>query len=80
MRPNTVVIIAGAYYKIRSCDSGFQHPEDKGLWRAGLVEWERRLCYWNPVDDYDYMISDDGRIMARESGWNLQREDLVSNE
>ena len=74
MRSDTVIIIDGEYYKLRQKDDGFLHPEDRGLWRAGKVEWDRKLCFWNPVDDEDYMIAENRKIVAKEYGWDLRRE------
>ena len=68
-----VVIIGGACYMLQHRDPGFLHPEDRGLWRAIRVEWDRRLGFWKSVDDDDYMIADDLRIVAKETGWSLGR-------
>lgn len=64
--------IGDEYYRIRGKDSGVHHAEDRGLWRADKVAWTG--TGWRIVDDDDYLIDDDRRIVARESGWELRRE------
>ena len=74
MRENTVIRLGGHHYRIRSRDSGFPHKEDRGLWRADRVTWDGD--HWGYHDDDDYLITDDGEVVAREIGWDLRREEL----
>lgn len=74
MRAGSVIRIEGEYYRLRYRDSGFTHKEDKGLWRADKVTWDRD--HWGIHDDDDYLLSDDGKVIARETGWNLRREEM----
>lgn len=64
--------IGDAFYRLRYRDLGFIHKEDLGLWRADKVEWTG--CHWRIADDDDYLIDDERRVVARESGWCLRRE------
>lgn len=64
--------IGNEYYRIRGKDSGVHHAEDRGLWRADRVVWTGTA--WRIVDDDDYLIDDERRIVAREVGWCLRRE------
>jgi len=64
----------GKFYRIRYRDTGFFHSEDKGLWRADRVEWDKD--HFGVHDDGDYMITDSGQVIAREVGWSLQREEI----
>lgn len=75
-----IIAINGNHYRLRYRDPGTLRPEDKGLWRADRVEWDRKAGRWHHVDDDDYLISDDRRIIARESGWELRREETKKNE
>ena len=66
--------IGDQYFRGRYQDSGFQHPEDKGLWRCNLVTWDWKKGKWDCNDDDDWMISEDGtEVIAREVGWDLRR-------
>lgn len=79
MRENGVYKIGSEYYRVRYQDSGVHHAEDRGLYRADRVAWTGTA--WRIVDDDDYLISGDRRIIARESGWELRRERIeVKNE
>ena len=64
--------INGEYYDFRCKDSGFPHAEDKGLWRASKVKLDNK-GHWFVCDDNDYIITDDMRIVAKETGWRLIR-------
>ena len=66
-----IIKIDGEYYRIRYRDSGFVHKEDLGLWRADKVTWDGD--HWGYHDDDDWLIDDDGRVVAREIGWGLRR-------
>ena len=75
MRPNTVIKAQdGQFYRIRYRDSGFPHREDRGLWRALRVTWDGD--HFGVHDDDDYVLTDDGEVVAREIGWELRRETL----
>ena len=63
--------IGGEYYRIRDKDSGVHHAEDRGLWRADRVVWTG--TGWRIADDDDYLIDDERRVVARETGWELRR-------
>ena len=62
------------YYRIRYRDNGFPHPEDRGLWRSDKVTWEDD--HWGVHDDDDYLLTDEGEVVAREVGWDLRREEV----
>ena len=64
--------IGDEYYRIRRLDKGILTPENRGLWRASKVVWNG--TEFSFVDDDDYLIDDDRRIVAREVGWALRRE------
>lgn len=66
--------IGDDYYVLRYRDPGFIHIEDLGLWRADKVEWTGTA--WHIMDDDDYLIDDDRRIVAKEVGWCLRREEM----
>lgn len=70
-----IIEINGEHYDLKYRDPGILRPEDEGLWRAYKVkkDWNEN---WYTCDDYDYLINDEGIIVARESGWDLQRENL----
>ena len=70
-----IISIGGSFYRVRYRDPGVLRTEDKGLWRCHKVDrdWNGR---WFCCDDDDYLITDDGRIVARETGWNLRREEI----
>lgn len=68
-----IIEIDGNFYRIRYRDSGVLRPEDKGLWRAEQVEQDWN-GFWSCCDDDDYLINDEGQIVAREIGWGLRRE------
>ena len=69
--------IGDAFYRLRYRDLGFIHKEDRGLWRADKVEWTGTA--WRIVDDDDYLIDDERRIVAKEVGWELRREVKYEN-
>ena len=71
-----IVEIEGKHYRLRYRDNGFPHPEDKGLWRAYMIDRSTITGDWFPCDDDDYMITDDLQIVAREIGWDLRRVKL----
>ncbi len=71
MRSDAVYLIAGSYYRLRYQDPGTLRPEDGGLWRAWKVTWDGD--HFGIHDDDDYLISDDGKVIAREVGWDLRR-------
>lgn len=71
-----IIEIEGKHYHLRYRDPGFLRPEDKGLWRATRVERSRITGDWYPCDDDDYLITNDWRVVAREIGWDLRREEL----
>lgn len=75
MRLNAVYIIGSEYYKVQSIDSGQLRPEDARLYRAVKVRWSGNH-YWECYDDADYLIDDDRRVVAREVGWELRREEI----
>ena len=70
-----IIEINGEYYDMKYRDPGIMRPEDKGLWRSFKVKKDFN-GKWYTCDDYDYLINDVGIIVARESGWDLQRENL----
>ena len=72
MEPKDIILIGEKYYRLCYRDNGFTHKEDKGLWRALHVEPENGD--WGIHDDDDYIITDDGRVIATEVGWGLKRE------
>lgn len=72
--PNSVIKLGGRHYRIHYKDKGFLRPEDKGLWRALHVEWDKD--HWGIHDDDDYLITDLGEVVAREIGWDLRREEI----
>ena len=74
MKEKTVIEINGEHYRLKYKDPGILRPEDKGLWRALHVTWEGD--HWGINDDDDYLITDDGRVVAREIGWCLRREEI----
>ena len=74
MREGTVIRLGGHHYRIRYQDKGTLRPEDRGLWRALRVEWDGD--HWGIHDDDDYLITDEGAVVAREIGWDLRREKL----
>ena len=73
MKPNTVIRIGSQYYRLRYKDTGFPHPDDKGLWRALKVEWDPVKGEFGCHDDDDWMISEDKLVIAREVGWDCRR-------
>ena len=73
MKEGTVIKAKdGCYYRILRKDSGFVHKEDLGLWRALRVTWDGD--HFGIHDDDDYMLTDQGEVIAREIGWGLRRE------
>lgn len=74
MRNGDVIRIDGEYYRLMYRDPGVLRPEDKGLWRALHVTWDGDR--FGIHDDDDYLLSDDRRVVARETGWDLRREDI----
>ena len=76
MTEGRVIEINGSYYRVRYRDPGFTHSEDDGLWRCHKValDWNGN---WYCCDDDDYLITDDGQIVAREVGWDLRREEIA---
>lgn len=74
MREGTVIKIGADYYRLLYQDRGTLRPEDRGLWRALKVTWDGD--HWGIHDDDDYLITDDRRVIAREVGWSLRREQL----
>jgi hypothetical protein len=71
-----IIEIDGKYYRLRYRDLGILRPEDKGLWRANRVDRSSITGEWYPCDDDDFLITDDWRVVARENGWDLRREEL----
>ena len=72
MKENTVVKAKdGCYYKVRYRDSGFVHKEDKGLWRCLKVDWDGD--HFGTHDDDDWMLDNEGNVLAHEIGWDLRR-------
>jgi len=67
-----IVKIGTEYYDLLHRDSGFPHPEDRGLWRAVKVKLNES-GHWYCCDDDDYMITDEMQIIAIEVGWRLER-------
>lgn len=75
MKDNTVIKAKdGNFYRIRYRDSGFVHAEDKGLWRALRVTWDGD--HFGIHDDDDYLLTDQGEVVAREIGWGLRRKEI----
>ena len=70
-----IIEIGGECYKVRGYDPGILRPEDRGLLRAHKVkqDWGG---FWFCCDDDDYLIDREGKIIAREIGWNLRREKM----
>ena len=73
-RSDTVIRINVEFYRLRYRDPGTFRPEDRGLWRADKVTWDKD--HWGYHDDDDYLITDDRRVVAREIGWDLRREEM----
>ena len=72
LRAGIVIKIGNEYYKLIRKDSGFLHPEDRGLWLAWKVRWDED--HFGGHDDDDWMITEDGKeIIAREVGWDRKR-------
>lgn len=71
-----IIEIDGKHYRLRYRDPGILRPEDKGLWRADMVDQSIITGDWFPCDDDDYLITDDRRVVAREVGWDLRREEM----
>ena len=74
MSSERVIRIEGEFYRLLYRDPGTLRPEDRGLWRALKVTWDRD--HWGFHDDDDYLLSDDGKVIAREIGWDLRREEM----
>ncbi len=74
MRSGDVVRIGGEFYRLCYRDPGTLRPEDKDLWRAWKVTWDGD--HFGIHDDDDYLLSDDGKVIARETVWNLRREEI----
>lgn len=72
MREGSVIKAEGRYYRIRYRDPGILRPEDHFLYRADRVEWKDD--HWSYIDDADYLIDDERRVVAKEVGWCLRRE------
>lgn len=69
-----IIAVGGKHYRLKYRDPGILRPEDKGLWRADRVEWDRSAGRWRYTDDDDFLISDDcTKVVARETGWTLRR-------
>ena len=78
MKEGTVIKAKdGHYYRIRYRETGCYHAEDAGLWRCLRVTWDGD--HFGIHDDDDYMLTDDGQVVAREIGWCLRREDICQN-
>ena len=67
--------INGEYYMLRYKDRGELCPADKGLWRSIKV-WRNQFGNWVCCDDDDWLIDRNGKIVAREIGWDLRREKI----
>ena len=74
MRSGDVVRLDGTYYRAMYQDPGILRPENRGLWRALHVTWDGD--HWSVHDDDDYLLSDDRKVVAKEIGWGLRREEL----
>ena len=70
-----IIRIVDSYYRARYKDPGVLRPEDKGLIRCHKVkqDWNGE---WFCCDDDDYLVDENGKIVARETGWDLRREDI----
>ena len=75
MKEKDIIVIDGKHYRLSYRDPGILRPEDKGLWRGNMVEQDWN-GWWTVCEDDDYLITDDGRIVAREVGWDLRREEM----
>ena len=73
-KAGTVIRIGGEFYRLLYRDPGILRPEDRGLWRALKVEWDGD--HWGIHDDDDYLLSENGKVVAKEIGWGLRREEL----
>ena len=73
-RSGTVIRIEGEFYRLLYRDPGILRPEDAGLWRALHVTWDGD--HWGIHDDDDYLLSENGKVVAKEIGWGLRREEL----
>ena len=71
MSSERVIRIEGEFYRLLYRDPGILRPEDKGLWRALHVTWDGD--HFGIHDDDDYLLSDDRKVVARETGWGLMR-------
>ena len=71
-----IIEIEGKFYRIRYRDPGILRPEDKGLWRADRVDRSTINGEWYVCDDDDFLIDDNGKVVAREIGWELRREEM----
>lgn len=74
IRNDSVIILNGEFYRLLYLDPGILRPEDKGLWRALHVTWDGD--HWGVHDDDDYLLSENGKVVAKEIGWGLRRETL----
>ena len=71
-----IIQIGEEYYHVRYVDNGFPHTEDKGLLRSHKVALNA-AGDWYVCDDDDFLIdAEKRRIVAREIGWYLRREEL----
>jgi len=61
-----VAEIGGKHYHLRRWE--------RGMWRSCMVHRDQ-VGRWVTCDDDDWIIKD-GRIIAREIGWDLRREDV----
>lgn len=70
-----IIQIGASFYRVRYRDPGILRPEDAGLWRCHKVsqDWNG---FWFCCDDDDYLITDDGHVVAREIGWDLRKEKM----
>lgn len=61
-----IIQIGADYYRVRGIDPGILRPEDKGLRRCHKVkqDWNGN---WYCCDDDDYLVDDEGKIVAKES-------------
>lgn len=73
-KAGTVIRINGEFYRLLYRDPGILRPEDKGLWRALHVTWDGD--HWGIHDDDDYLLSENGKVVAKEIGWGLKRIEL----
>lgn len=71
MKAGTIIKVGDEYFKLIRREVAPMHEEDRGLWLAWKVRWEGN--HFGCHDDDDWLLSDDGEVVAREVGWDRKR-------